>query len=52
MSDLYLLTLKTGGINFYTEEEAEELKENDLLLIPENDGKALTQQDIFGEDYE
>jgi len=53
MSDLVYIMYKNNNTSEYvTLEEAEELKLNNLIYIYEHNSDALTQQDIFGYDYE
>jgi len=45
------VTYLNGTSEIVTIEEAQTLKANGDLLIPENDGKALTIEDVYGEGY-
>ena len=48
---LIRVTYLNGTSEIVTVEEAATLKDNNELLIPENDGKALTIEDVYGEGY-
>ncbi len=45
------VTLLDGTTELVTFEEARTMRQNNELLIPEDDGKALTIEDVYGEGY-
>jgi hypothetical protein len=53
MSDLVEVTLKLDNtVYLISLEDAIIAKQKGLLVIPTNDGAALTVEDVFGADYE
>ena len=52
MADLITVTYLDGSTEIVTVAEAEALKTAGALTIPDNDGKALTIEDVYGEGYD
>lgn len=45
------VTYLDGTTEIVTLEEAKRLRENNEIVIPEDDNKALTIDDVYGENY-
>jgi len=52
MAELITVTYLDKSTEIVTVAEAEALKDAGALFIPANDGKALTIEDVYGEEYD
>jgi len=51
-SDLVTVTLKSDGVDYIVDyADAVILRQKGLIVIPPDDGKALTTEDVFGAGY-
>jgi hypothetical protein len=51
MTALVEVEYVTGGTEIVTVQEARELLRQKMIVVPQNDGKALTLQEVYGENY-
>jgi hypothetical protein len=51
MTALVEVEYVTGGTEIVTIQEARELLRQKMIVVPQNDGKALTKQNVYGENY-
>jgi len=48
---MIVVTCLDGSTEMVTLEVAKTLRDNNKIIIPDDDGKALTIEDVFGEGY-
>ena len=51
MADLIKVTFKDGTTDIVTTDEAIQYRKDGLLEIPESDGKSLTLDEMYGDEY-